>query len=481
MEREDKEVKAVRTKRKYEMDMCNGPVLKKILIYTVPLMASSVLQLLFNAADIIVVGRFAGDNSLAAVGSTTSIINLLVNLFVGLSIGANVLTARYYGAKKSGPLSKTIHTAMMLAIVGGIFLAFVGFFGARTIMEMMQSPPEVLDLAVLYLKIYFLGMPAMLIYNYGAAILRAIGDTRRPLYYLAAAGFINVGLNLFFVIVLKMDVAGVAAATAISQCFSAFMIVRCMMNETGSMKLRPKLLFIHKQELLKILQIGIPAGFSGILFSISNVVIQSSVNGFGNIAVAGNAAAQNIEGFVYASMNTFSQTAISFTSQNVGAGKYHRVNKILLGCLGCTVAVGLVFGNGAYIFGDTLLRLYSSSPEVIEMGLVRMSFIARTYALCGIMDVLVGSLRGLGYSVMPMIVSLVGACGLRLLWIATIFQIPAFHTIQVIYTSYPVSWFLTASVHLLCYVIIMRGIKKRIAAREAERRKKAESEDLSFA
>ena len=478
MEQEEKELKSVKKERKYEMDMCSGPVLKKILIYTLPLMASSVLQLLFNAADIIVVGRFAGENSLAAVGSTTSIVNLLVNLFVGLSIGANVLTARYYAAKKSAQLSKTIHTAMMLAIVGGIILAFVGFFGARPIMKMMQSPPEVLDLSVLYLKIYFLGMPAMLLYNYGAAILRAIGDTRRPLYYLSAAGFINVGLNLIFVIAFKMDVAGVAAATAIAQCFSAFMIVRCLMNERGSMKLRPKLLFIHKQELMKIMQIGIPAGFSSILFSLSNVIIQSSINSFGNIVVAGNAAAQNIEGFVYVSMNSFSQAAISFTSQNVGTGKYERVNKILFSCVGCAAAAGIILGNGAFFFGGTLLQLYSDNAEVIHMGLVRMSRIACFYAFCGIMDSLVGTLRGLGYSILPMIVSLIGACGLRILWVATIFQIPKFHTVEVIYTSYPISWSLTAGVLAVSYVIIMRGIRKRRAEAEAERKRKAEREAL---
>ncbi len=479
MEQEEKEVKAVKTKRKYEMDMCTGSILPKVLLFAIPLMASSLLQLLFNAADIIVVGRFAGDDSLAAVGSTASIVNLLVNLFVGLSVGANVLTARYYGARKSAQLSKTVHTAMTLAIVGGVFLAFVGFFGARTILELMQSPPEVLDKAALYLRLYFLGMPVNLVYNYGAAILRAVGDTRRPLYYLAAAGFINVGLNLIFVILFKMDVAGVAAATVISQCFSAVMIVRCMMRESGSMKLRPKLLRFHKQELLKIMQIGIPAGFSGILFSLSNVVIQSAINGFGNVVVAGNSAAANIEGFVYVSMNAFYQAAISFTSQNVGAGKYHRVNKITFYCVGCAVIAGLVFGIGALILGKPLLGLYTTSADVVKMGLVRLSYVSATYALCGIMDVMVGSLRGLGYSVMPMFVSLIGACGLRLAWIATIFQIPAFHSLQTIYISYPITWAVTAFIHILCYIVIMYRLNKRIAAREAERKRKEEMEALT--
>ena len=456
-------------KRTYEMDMCNGPVLKKILIYSLPLMASGILQLLFNAADIIVVGRFAGDNSLAAVGSTSSLINLLVNLFIGLSVGANVLAARYYGARKSVALSRTIHTAMLLSMLSGIFLTVVGALGSRVLLEAMQSPEEVLGLATLYLRIYFLGMPAMMIYNFGAAILRAVGDTRRPLYYLALAGVVNVVLNLIFVIALKMDVAGVAAATAISQCLSAGLILRCMMRETGSMKLRLKLLAIHREELVKIMQIGIPAGFSGILFSLSNVVIQSAINSFGNIVVAGNSAASNIENFVYVSMNTFYQACISFTSQNVGARRYDRVNKILLASVGCAVVSGLVLGNLAYVFGPVLLGLYTTI--VIQKGLTRLSIISTTYALCGVMDTMVGSLRGLGYSVLPMIVSLVGACGLRLLWIATIFQLPQFHTPQVIYYSYPLTWTITALIHIICYLVIRKKLKHRLAVEEARRRR----------
>jgi len=459
-------------KKKYEMDMCSGPVLRKILIFALPLMASSILQLLFNAADIIVVGRFAGDNSLAAVGSTSSLINLLTNLFIGLSVGANVLTARYYGARKSVPLSKTIHTAMLLSILSGVFLTFVGLFGARVILELMQSPEEVLTKAALYLRIYFLGMPAMMVYNFGAAILRAVGDTRRPLYYLALAGVVNVGLNLIFVIFLKMDVAGVAAATAISQFLSAGLIIRCMTREKGSMRLRFGLLRIHKQELVKIMQIGIPAGFSGVLFSLSNVVIQSSVNTFGNIVVAGNSAAQNIEGFVYFSMNAFHQAAISFCGQNVGAGRYDRVGKIMMSCQICALVAGLLSGNLAYIFGPQLLGLYTTSAAVVHKGMIRLSIISTTYALCGVMDVMVGVLRGMGYSIVPMMVSLIGACGLRLLWIATIFQVPAFHTIEVIYLSYPVSWIITASAHIITYIVVMRGIRKRQAAREAARKEK---------
>lgn len=460
-------------KRAYEMDMCSGPILKKILIYSMPLMASGILQLLFNAADIIVVGRFAGDNSLAAVGSTSSLINLLVNLFIGLSVGANVLAARYYGARKTSALSRTIHTAMFLSIISGLFLTVVGVAGSRVILEAMQSPEEVLELAALYLRIYFLGMPAMMIYNFGAAILRAVGDTRRPLYYLAGAGVVNVVLNLIFVIGLQMDVAGVAAATSISQCLSAGLILRCMMHERGSMRLRLKLLAIHREELVRIMQIGIPAGFSGILFSLSNVVIQSAINGFGSIVVAGNSAASNIENFVYVSMNTFYQSCISFTSQNVGARKYDRVNKILLISVGCAVTAGIVFGNLAYLFGPALLSLYTTSAAVVEKGLARLSIISTTYAICGVMDTMVGALRGLGYSVLPMIVSLVGACGLRLVWISTIFQIPRFHTVGVIYFSYPLTWTITTLAHIICYLVVWKKLKKQLAVEEARRRREA--------
>lgn len=452
---------------RYEMDMVSGSIVKKMLIFTLPVMFSGILQLLFNAADIVVVGRFAGDNSLAAVGSTGSLINLLTNLFIGLSVGANVLTARYYGAKNVKALTETIHTSMALSLLSGCFLTVLGVVGARWILELMSTPEEVLGLATIYLRIYFLGMPAMMVYNFGSAILRAVGDTRRPLYFLIAAGIINVILNLIFVIVFRMDVAGVAAATSISQCISAGLIVRCMMRSHGSMKLRWKLLMLHKNMLKKILQVGIPAGLTGTLFSLSNVFIQAAVNGFGNIVMAGNAAAANVEGFVYVAMNAFYQANISFTSQNVGAGRYDRVNRILLCAESCAIVTGLVLGNLCYIFGDTLLGIYSPSQAVIEAGMRRFAFICTTYALGGMMDVIVGSLRGLGYSVMPMLVTMVGACGLRILWIATGFQLEQFHTPEMLYISYPVTWVVTTAAHIVCYVIVMRKIKARLAEREA--------------
>lgn len=447
--------------KKYEMDMCSGSILKKMLMFTLPLMLSSILQLLFNAADIVVVGRFAGDNSLAAVGSTTALINLLTNLFVGLSIGANVTAARNYGGKREDALSRTVHTAVTISIISGVILTVIGVVGTKEMLRLMSTPDEIIDLAADYLRIYFAGITATTIYNFGSALLRAIGDTKRPLYYLLAAGAVNVVLNLLFVIVFKMDVSGVALATIISESLSAFLVIRCLMRETGAIKLELKKLRVHKAELISIIRIGLPAGFQGIVFALSNVVIQSSVNLFGNIVVAGNSAAANIEGFVYMAMNSFYQATLSFTSQNFGAGEYKRLNKILACGELCVVAVGLVLGNAAVLFGNQLLSIYSDSPEVIAAGMVRLHYISKVYFLCGIMDVLVGALRGIGYSVLPMVVSLLGACGLRLLWIATVFQIPQFHKIEVVYLSYAITWIITAGVHFLCYVIVRKKVTKK--------------------
>ena len=448
--------------KRFEMDMCSGPIMKKMLMFAIPLVCSSILQLLFNAADVVVVGRFAGDNSLAAVGSNTSLINLLTNLFIGLSVGVNVLTGLCYGAKKEKDLTETVHTAMLLRLFSGIFLMAVGICFSHIILVWMQAPEEVIGLAILYLRIYFIGMPAVMVYNFGSAILRAVGDTRRPLFYLTGAGIINVILNLIFVILCRMDVAGVALATVISESVSAGLIIRCLMKEESGIRLIPSKLHIYKDKLIKILKIGLPAGFQGIVFSLSNVLIQSSVNIFGATIVAGNSAAANIEGFVYVSMNAFHQATISFTSQNVGAGKYERINKILFSGQICVIMVGLVLGNACVIFGNSLLGIYSSSPEVISAGLSRLRVIATTYALCGMMDVMVGSLRGIGYSVMPMIVSTIGACGLRILWLATVFQIPAYHQIQVVYYSYPVTWIVTFLAHVVCFMWARKRVEKRI-------------------
>ena len=447
-------------KKDYTIDMCNGPILKKMLVFSIPLMCSSVLQLLFNAADIVVVGNFAGDNSLAAVGSNTALIGLLTNLFVGLSIGANVLAAKYYGAKDEKNLAEAVNTSILLSIISGIILTIIGLAGARRILIWMQTPDEVLDLAATYLRICFLGMVPTMVYNFGSAILRSVGDTKRPLYYLFGAGIVNVILNLFLVVALKLDVAGVAIATVISQCISAGLIIRCLRHEEGGIHLDIHRLHLDKKIFVEILEIGLPAGFQGILFSLSNVIIQSSVNSFGATIMAGNSAASNVEQFVYFAMNAFYQSTISFTSQNYGAKNYHRIKKILLTGQFCVITVGIVFGNLVVLFGHPLLELYTSSEEVIQAGMVRFGIVARTYALCGIMDVMVGVLRGIGYSVMPMIVSLMGACVFRLVWIATIFHMDRFHSVQVVYDSYPISWIVTNIVHIICFMWAMKKIMR---------------------
>lgn len=441
-------------RKSYEIDMCNGPLLGKILIFAVPLMLSGILQLLFNAADIIVVGRFSGSHALAAVGSTSALINLLVNVFIGLSIGTNVLVAQYYGAKDKENVSETVHTSILVSIICGLVLVVIGLVLAKPILELMGTPENVLDQAVLYIRIYFVGMPVSMLYNFGAAILRAIGDTKRPLYFLFVAGVVNVILNLIFVIVFGMGVAGVALATVISQVISALLIVRCLTSMEGMCRLERKKLRIYSDKFFRMLRIGLPAGMQGAIFSLSNVLIQSSVNSFGAVAMAGNTAASNIEGFIYNSMNAVYQTALSFTSQNVGAKKYRRIGKILGRCLFLVSAVGLIMGLGAYAAGNPLLHIYSSDPEVIQYGLSRMQVICVTYFLCGIMDVMVGSIRGMGYSVMPMLVSLTGACGFRILWIFTVFAWK--HTLWILYISYPISWIITAGIHMICYFTVRK-------------------------
>ena len=443
---------------KYTKDMCNGPLLKKIILFAIPLMLSGVLQLLFNAADVIVVGRFTGNEALAAVGSTSSLINLLINLFVGVSVGANVLLGKHIGARDEENASKTVHTAVTFALVVGIAMIFVGFFLSRPLLELMGTPEDVINLSVLYMRIYFVGMPAFMFYNFGAALLRAVGDTKRPLYFLTLAGIINVIFNLIFVIVFHMGVAGVALATIISEGISAFLVFLCLKGADGVLHLDHRSLSFHKDVAIQMMKIGLPAGLQGCIFSVSNVLIQSSVNSFGSIAMAGNTASANLEGFVYNAMNSLYQTSLSFTSQNMGAKKYKRVDKILIECLVIVMIVGIVMGGGAYLIGTSLLSIYSSDPQVISYGLLRMSLICVPYFLCGMMDVFVGSLRGMGYSVMPMLVSLTGACLFRIVWIFTIFATN--RSLFVLYFSYPVSWALTATAHLICYMIVRKKVFK---------------------
>lgn len=443
----------------YEMNMTSGPLLGKILTFSFPLMCSGVLQLLFNAADIIVVGRYTGHTALAAVGSTSALINLIVNLFVGLSVGANVLIARSYGAKNMDAVHKGVHTAMLTAVVGGVFLIFVGVAASRPMLSLMGTPDDVIDQAALYLRIYFVGAPSLLVYNFGAAILRAVGDTRRPLYFLTLAGIINVVLNLVFVIVFFLGVAGVALATIISQAVSAYLVVVCLQHNTGAFRLVLHELRIDPAQFREILRIGVPAGVQGMVFSLSNVLIQSSVNSFGSAVMAGNTAASNIEGFVYTCMNAVSQTSMSFVSQNVGARRFGRVDKVVAQCMMLSAAVGVGLGLSAYLAGRWLLTIYTSDAQVITYGLYRMSVVCTTYFLCGWMDCLACSVRGLGASVLPMVVSIIGACLLRIVWVMTIFQWE--RTQLCLYISYPVSWALTMAAHLICFLVLRKKVRSQ--------------------
>ena len=454
--------------RRYEMDMTKGALLPKILMFSGPLILTGILQLLYNAADIVVVGRFAGATSLAAVGSTGSLINLLVNLFMGLSVGASVVVAREMGAGNHGGVQKGVHTAITTAVIGGVTVGIIGFFGARPLLEMMDSPEDVIDLATLYVRIYFLGMPANMLYNFGAAILRAVGDTRRPLYYLSISGFVNVVLNLILVIVFHMDVAGVAIATVVSQVISMVLVLICLMRSHTSIHLDWKKLGIDGKSLREITRVGLPAGLQGSLFSISNVLIQSSVNSFGSIAMAGNAASSNLEGFVYTAMNSLYQADLTFASQNYGAGEKKRVRQVMWTCEATVIVVGIVLGQLVVFFGPRLLSIYNADPDVIRFGLLRMHIILPTYFLCGMMDVMVGQMRGMGYSIAPMIVSLTGACLLRIVWIMTIFSMPAYHTLTMLYISYPVSWGATFMIHFLSYLLVRKKAEARMDQRKGD-------------
>ncbi len=447
------------------MDMTNGPMLKNVLLFAWPLILTGILQLLFNAADMIVVGQYSGaqaPQALAAVGSTSSLINLLVNVFMGLSIGASVVVAQRWGANDKAAVGRAVHTAITVALYSSLVVGAIGVFFAKPMLKLMGNPDDVIDLAALYMRIYFLGMPANLLYNFGAAVLRAVGDTRRPLYYLTISGVVNVLLNLLLVIVFHMSVAGVAIATVVSQTISAVLVLLCLHRSHNAIHLDYRRLRIHPAELKAIIRVGLPAGLQGSLFSISNVLIQTSVNGFGSIAMAGNTAASNLEGFVYTSMNAVYQADMTFASQNYGAGKPDRVRRVMWICLGTVIAVGLSMGLLFRLFGSTLLSFYNKDPQVIEYGLMRMSIILPTYFLCGMMDTMAGQMRGIGCSILPMIVSLSGACLLRIVWILTVFAQPQWHTLTVLYISYPISWGVTFLIHLLCWTVVSKKALKRI-------------------
>ncbi len=441
---------------KYEIDMCHGSLLDKLIVFALPLMLSGILQLMFNAVDIIVVGRFSGSTALAAVGSTSALINVFTNLFIGISQGANVLTARLYASKKDKEISDTVHTSIALALISGVVMAVIGLVFSKGALILMGTPDNVLDQAALYIRIYFLGMPFFMLYNYGAAILRAVGDTRRPLFFLIISGVVNACLNVFLVVVFHLDVAGVAIATVVSQMISCVLVLRCLVQTTSSYRLSLRNLRIRGWCMKRIFQVGIPAGIQSTVINFSNVLLQSSVNSFGYTAMAGYTAANNLFGFLYVSVNAITQACMSFTSQNYGAGEWKRMRRILLECLCLTCSVALVLGGCAYLFGPYILQIYTEDSAVIACGMEVLTYTTLTYFLCGIMDLFPGALRGMGYSTAPMIFSIIGTVGTRLVWIYGIF--PHNRTLATLFISYPASWIITILMQATCYLVIRRKI-----------------------
>lgn len=447
---------------KYEIDMCNGSIMDKLISFSLPLMLTSILQLMFNAVDIIVVGRFDGSQALAAVGSTTALINIFTNLFIGISLGANVLAARYFAAGRHREMSEAVHTAIALALISGILMAFVGLGASQAALELMATPADVIDQSTLYMRIYFMGMPFFMLYNYGAAILRAVGDTKRPLFFLGAAGLTNVALDLLLVIVIPLGVAGVAIGTVASQMISCILVIRCLCKTDSSYQLHFSKLAIRKVYLIRIFQVGIPAGIQSTVINFSNALLQSSVNSFGSTAMAGYTAANNILGFLYASINAVTQACMSFTSQNFGVGKYKRMDRVLLDCVALSVGVSLVLGVGAYLMGPQLLGIYTAEPDVVQCGLEILSITTVPYFLCGIMDLLPGALRGMGHSAVPMVLSVIGTVGTRVLWIYVFF--PQHRSLYFLFISYPGSWIATILMQAVCYWFV----RKRYGMQKAE-------------
>jgi putative MATE family efflux protein len=443
---------------KYEIDMCNGTIMDKLISFALPLMISGMLQLMFNAVDIIVVGRFTGSQALAAVGSTTALICTFTNLFIGVSLGANVLAARFYASGKTKEMSETVHTAILLALISGIAMSVIGILCARESLVLIATPDDIIGQAALYLRIYFLGMPFFMLYNYGAAILRAVGDTKRPLMYLIAAGTANAVLDLILVIIFKMGVAGVAIGTITSQFISCVLVIRCLCKTNTIYKLYISKLRIKKYYLIQILKVGLPAGIQSTVINFSNVLLQSSVNSFGEIAMAGYTAANNILGFLYVSVNSVTQACMSFTSQNYGVRKFKRMDKVLADCAILSIIVSVVIGGGSYLLGHQILGIYTKQEDVIQCGMEILSISTIPYFLCGLMDMIPGSMRGVGYSAVPMILSIIGTVGTRLVWIYGVF--PEHRSLYVLFMSYPVSWGLTIVMQAICLVFVRRKIRK---------------------
>ena len=445
---------------KYEIDMCNGTLMDKLISFSLPLMLSGILQLLFNAVDIIVVGRFTGRQALAAVGSTTALINIFTNLFIGISLGANVLAARFYASGKEKEMSETVHTSITLALISGLVMALAGVLLARFALNLMGTPNDVIDQSVLYMRIYFLGMPFFMLYNYGAAILRAVGDTKRPLFFLVISGMTNAVLNLVLVIVFHMGVAGVAIGTIVSQLISSILVLRCLYTSNTSYRLYFSKLGIKTQYLKQIFQVGIPAGIQSTVINLSNALLQSSVNSFGSVAMAGYTAANNIFGFLYMSVNAVTQSCMSFSSQNYGVKKLKRMDRVLLDCMILSVGVTLTLGCGAYFFGPELLKIYTSDADVIRCGVEVLAFTTVPYFCCGIMDLLPGALRGMGYSGVPMILSIIGTVGTRIVWIFGLF--PAHRSLSFLFISYPVSWILTILMQAVCFCFVRKHVHQSV-------------------
>lgn len=443
---------------KYEIDMCNGTIMDKLISFALPLMISGMLQLMFNAVDIIVVGRFTGSQALAAVGSTTALICTFTNLFIGVSLGANVLAARFYASGKTKEMSETVHTAILLALISGIAMSVIGILCARESLVLIATPDDIIGQAALYLRIYFSGMPFFMLYNYGAAILRAVGDTKRPLMYLIAAGTANAVLDLILVIIFKMGVAGVAIGTITSQFISCVLVIRCLCKTNAIYKLYISKLRIKKYYLIQILKVGLPAGIQSTVINFSNVLLQSSVNSFGEIAMAGYTAANNILGFLYVSVNSVTQACMSFTSQNYGVRKFKRMDKVLADCAILSIIVSVVIGGGSYLLGHQILGIYTKQEDVIQCGMEILSISTIPYFLCGLMDMIPGSMRGVGYSAVPMILSIIGTVGTRLVWIYGVF--PEHRSLYVLFMSYPVSWGLTIVMQAICLVFVRRKIRK---------------------
>lgn len=447
---------------KYEIDMCSGTILDKLIAFSVPLILSGMLQLMFNAVDIVVVGRFTGSQALAAVGATTALINVFTNLFIGISLGANVLAARYYASGRTHEMGLAVHTAIALAAVSGVVMACVGVLFSRSALGMMGTPDDVLPLSALYMKIYFCGMPFFMLYNYGAAILRAVGDTKRPLLFLIIAGITNACLNLFLVIVFHLGVAGVAIATVTAQMISCVLVLRCLMTTDAPYRLRLRSLRIHRTYLLQICRVGIPAGIQSTVINISNALLQSSVNSFGSTAMAGYTAANNIFGFLYMTVNSITQGCMSFTSQNYGAGQKKRMDRIFLNCLFLTVIVSCTLGVAANLFGRSILGIYTSQPDVVACGVEILLYTTLTYGFCGVMDLFPGALRGMGYSFVPMILSIIGTVGMRFFWIFVVF--PQHRSLKVLFISYPASWVFTIVMQVVCFYFVRKRVHRRISS-----------------